>query len=322
VTHACGGSKYNRLALMGLDREYSLRDVPCPVCESSRYRVLYPSTLGDDLPVFGYDFSPAHSRTYRVVACDDCSHGYCSPRALDLFAAYEDVEDASYLENRDQRLATSRLAIAKIREWFDRGRLLDIGCSTGDFLSMAREHYDVEGLELSRWAVDLARAKGLKVHDCRLSGIKESERFDIITLWGVIEHFDEPRIEVEQIRRLLKPGGCVFLWTGDIQSSTARVFGKRWWWYQGQHIQIFSERSLVRLFQDHGFEKIWIGRYPYVMVLKSVAKSMMRYPIAGRIMRGLVDTLRLQRVSVTFRLPGEMFAVFRKAHIPAQAVPR
>ena len=82
--------------------------------------MLYPSTLGDDLPVFGYDFSPAHSRTYRVVACDDCSHGYCSPRALDLFAEYEDVEDASYLENRDQRLATSRLAIAKIREWFDR----------------------------------------------------------------------------------------------------------------------------------------------------------------------------------------------------------
>ena len=294
--------------------------------------MLYPSTLGDNLPVFGYDFSPEHNRTYRVVACDDCSHGYCSPRALDLFAAYEDVEDASYLENRDQRLATSRLAIARIRDWFDRGRLLDIGCSTGDFLSVAREYYEVEGLELSSWAVDLARAKGLSVHNSRISAIKESERFDIITLWGVIEHFDEPRIEVEQMHRLLKPGGCVFLWTGDIRSSTARLFGRRWWWYQGQHIQMFSQRSLVRLFEDHGFERIWIGRYPYVMVLRSVAKSMMRYPIAGWIMRWFVDTLRLHDISVTFRLPGEMFAAFRRKHsdaarhdVPnssAQAVPR
>lgn len=295
-----------------VDRSSDLKHIPCPVCESARYRVLHRSTLGNDLPVFGYDFSPAHSRTYRVVSCDNCSHGYCSPRALDLFAAYEDVEDASYLENRDQRLATSRLAIAKIREWTARGRLLDIGCSTGDFLTVAREHYDVEGLELSRWAVQLARAKALKVHDCRLSAIPESERFDILTLWGVIEHFDEPRVEVEQMYRLLKPGGCVFLWTGDIRSSTARLLGKRWWWYQGQHIQMFSKQSLVRLFEDHGFEKVWIGRYPYVMVLRSVAKSMMRYPIAGATMRWFVETLRLHDVSVTFRLPGEMFAVFRR----------
>ncbi len=298
--------------LRPVGRSSDLKDVPCPVCESSRYRVLYPSTLGDDLPVFGYDFSPAHNRTYRVVACDDCSHVYCSPRPLDLFARYDDVEDAPYLENRDQRLATSRLAIARIRQWFDRGHLLDIGCSTGDFLEVAREHYDVEGLELSRWAVDVARSKALKVHNCRLSAIQEPERFDIITLWGVIEHFDEPRIEVEHVHRLLKPGGCVFLWTGDIHSSTARLLGRRWWWYQGQHIQMFSERSLVRLFEDRGFEKTWIGRYPYVMVLRSVAKSMMRYPIAGRIMRWFVDTLRLHDVSVTFRLPGEMFAAFRK----------
>jgi len=274
--------------------------------------VLHPSTLGDELPVFGYDFSPAHNKTYRVVACDDCSHGYCSPRALDLFAGYRDVKDASYLENREQRLATSRLAVARIRESFDRGRLLDIGCSTGDFLTVAREHYAVEGLELSGWAVELARAQGLKVRSCRLNAIDESERFDIVTLWGVIEHFDEPRNEVEQMHRLLKPGGGVFLWTGDIQSSTARLFGKRWWWYQGQHIQMFSEQSLVRLFEDHGFEKIWIGRYPYVMVLRSVAKSMMRYPIAGSVTKWFVDSFRLHDISVTFRLPGEMFASFRK----------
>jgi SAM-dependent methyltransferase len=160
--------------------------------------------------------------------------------------------------------------------------------------------------------VDLARAKGLKIHDYRLHAIQASGSFDVVTLWGVIEHFDEPRVEAEQMRRLLKPGGFVFLWTGDIQSSTARLFGRRWWWYQGQHIQMFSERSLVKLFEDQGFERVWIGRYPYVMVLKSVAKSMMRYPIAGRVMRWLVDTLRLHDVTVTFRLPGEMFAVFRK----------
>jgi len=290
----------------------AIKDIPCPVCGSSRYRVLYPSTLGDDLPVFGYDFSPEHNRTYRVVACEDCSHGYCSPRPPDLYVGYHDVQDAPYLENREQRILTSKLAVARIRQWLDRGRLLDIGCSTGDFLTVAREHFEVEGLELSRWAVDLARGKGLKIHDYRLSAIQASGSFDVVTLWGVIEHFDEPRIEAEQMHRLLKPGGLVFLWTGDIRSSTARLFGRRWWWYQGQHIQMFSERSLVKLFEDHGFERVWIGRYPYVMVLKSVAKSMMRYPIAGRVMRWLVDTLRLQDVTVTFRLPGEMFAVFRK----------
>jgi len=285
---------------------------PCPLCGRDGHRQLFPDTLGSQLPQFGYDFTPAHMRTYRVLFCRECRHGYASPRPARLWQRYEGVEDPAYLKRQPERLVSARRVLRRIIRYRTAGRLLDIGCATGDFLSEARRHFDVEGLELSGWAAEIARARGLTVHCATLGDFKPVAPYDLLTLWGVIEHFEEPGEEIRRMHALLRDGGLVCLWTGDLLSWPARLFGRQWWYIQGQHLQIFSRRSLRSAFAQGGFQEVWVGRYPHVTTLGSVAKSLTRYRAAGWAARWLARHPLLSGLKVTLALPGEMFAIFRK----------
>ena len=285
---------------------------PCPICGRQEHTELYPDTLGDQLPQFGYDFTPDHMRTYRVVFCRNCRHGFSSPRPAQLWQQYEKVEDLAYLHRQKERIISAQRVIRRILRYRSSGRLLDIGCATGDFLSVARERLQVEGMELSGWAAEIARGRGLTVHRSDLARFKPVQPFDILTLWGVIEHFEHPTEEVRRMHRLLRRGGLVCLWTGDIVSWLARLLEKRWWYIQGQHLQFFSRASLEALFVQAGFQKVWIGRYPHVTTLGSIAKSLKRYSPLGTIAERLLSLPVLSGRLVTLALPGEMFAIFRK----------
>ena len=292
--------------------ETELTEFPCPICNSTEHRVLYPDTLGSQLPEFGYDFSPRHSDHYRVVRCRHCRHAYCSPRSVDLHRSYVDVEDREYLKNEAQRVATARKVLEVIRRFKSAGRLLDVGCAPGDFLDVAKQYYEAEGLELSQWSARIAMQSGHIIHTCRLSELQPPVSYAIITMWGVIEHFEFPAVEITEIHRLLKDKGIVCLWTGNIDSLPSRLLGAKWWYIQGQHIQFFSRESLDKLFQDHGFTRLYLGRYPYIMSLPSVAKSLARYPFLGVIAQGLFGRQKFENLRITFRLPGELFAIFQK----------
>ena len=287
-------------------------DFPCPICGSNDHRLLYPDTLKNDFPRFGYEFSAGHTRTYRIVMCENCGHAYCSPRPLDIWKHYHDVEDKAYLGCQPQRISTARKVLKKMLQFKKSGRLLDIGCATGDFLSVARDFYEVEGLELSRWTSRIALGRGLIVHSCTLDALKPAKPYDVMTLWGVIEHFEDPAREIQKMARLLNQGGYVCLWTGDIKSIPSKVLGKKWWYVQGQHIQYFSQRSLRKIFSQNGFEHVWSGLYPYVMTMDSISGSLNRYPLIGKLSKYVLKQPFLSSRMLTLALPGEMFAIFRK----------
>lgn len=284
----------------------------CPICGSRRSVILFPDTLKSELPSFDYNFGPAHSRTYQIIKCLDCSHGYTSSVPHNVFQNYQDIQDYVYLKNEKQRIETANKVIKDLVRHAPTGRLLDIGCATGDFLSVASKYYWVEGLELSNWSANIAKSKGFIVHTCKLESLSPSYCFDVITLWGVIEHFQNPHQEIAHIYRLLTAQGIVSLWTGDITSILSYVLGKKWWWIQGQHIQLFSKRSLRKLFLENGFEEIKVGLYPYTTTMQSLSNSLRRYPFITKLTEKILNNKYLSNMKVTFRLPGEMFAIFRK----------
>lgn len=298
-----------------------LLEVPCPVCSADDPVVLYPDTLGANPPLFGYKWVPGIRKMYRVVRCNACGHAYCSPRLENMYQHYEDVLDEEYLKNEPLRVATAKNVLPVIRKHRPTGRLLDVGCSTGDFLTAARESYDVEGLELSRRALGIARGRGLAVHALTLKDYVESAKpFDVITLWGVIEHLEHPCDELERINRLLKPDGIVCLWTGDMGSLYSKVFGQAWWYMIGQHIQFFSKKSMDEAMGRCGFERAYMGVYPYVMSFRYLAVSLSRYPVIGDVARAAFKWTGLDKRTFILRKSDEMFAIYRKSRdIPARA---
>lgn len=290
--------------------------VPCPVCRSNDVRVWYHSQISDVNEVsFSYTFQPRHMRTFQVVRCMACTHAYCSPLPDEIAAHYEDVVDDEYLRHRNSRLLSSREVIRSILKRGGSGRLLDIGCATGDFLDAARESgFDTEGLELSSWSSKIAREKGLIVHQERLEAFtsRNEGRFDVITLIGVIEHFSEPAAEMERIRRLLRPGGMVVLWTGDVDSITSRLTGRRWWYWQGQHIQYFTRRSLELLCSRSGLETVGVERYPFAATSQTINNSLRRYPLHGLLSRLVSPAFALKPIW-NLRIPGELLLFARRS---------
>lgn len=290
-----------------------LIEVDCPVCSANDYKVVFPDTLGPNPPVFGYKWVPEVRKMYRAVRCKACGHMYCSPRLEDMYKHYKDVIDECYLLNEGLRVQTARYVVETIRRFVPSGRMLDVGCSTGDFLWAAKDHYDVEGLELSQWATEVARKRDLNIHVKKLEDMNESHgTYDVVTMWGVIEHLEHPKREMRHVNRLLNKGGVACFWTGDADSFYAKLMGRRWWYILGQHIQFFSWKSMDRLMEDSGFERVHKGIYPYVISCEYLAVSLSRYFLVGTLAKVFFKLFGLEKRKFILKKSDEMFGIYRK----------
>lgn len=289
--------------------------LPCPVCGGHATHQMYPADITSPEQVsFSYTFSPAHSKTFQVMRCDSCTHVFCGPIPNDIASNYQEVVDEEYLRHSDSRRMSAVAVLSALRRRQSQGRLLDIGCATGDFLLAAKEqNFSVEGIELSLWSSKIARDRGLSVHREYLDAFAPKHRgeYDVATLWGVIEHFAHPRRELRNIADLLRPGGLLALWTGDVDSTTSRLLGRKWWYWQGQHIQYFTERSLKQLVREAGLEPVATKLYPFAASLETVSNSLRRYR-SRDLLLSLVKPLFRVKPTWHLRIPGEMFFLARK----------
>lgn len=289
--------------------------ITCPVCGSNDYISLYPDTLGTDIAPYDYAFSPNHMRTYEIVRCQSCTHCFCIIPHNHLWENYQSVIDFEYLARQEAHILTAQKVVEVMARYIERGMLLDIGCATGDFLSVAQKKYSVEGLELSQWSSDIAKERGFNVHTCTIDKLSTDTKYDIITLWAVIEHFESPQDQLEKISKLLNPGGFVCIWTHDSNSWIARFMGKYWWHKTGQHIQLFSKRSLNLLFINAGFTPVAMERYPFTTNLKSMSKTFYRYNYVKLLSKLALENGLVKDTIITLRIPGEMFAIYQKKKV-------
>jgi 2-polyprenyl-3-methyl-5-hydroxy-6-metoxy-1,4-benzoquinol methylase len=286
----------------------------CPVCNSSDVVQLYPANVELSKLSFTYTKTPDSNKTFRSVRCKKCMHVFCSPIPKNIYKNYEDVVDRQYLNYMDSLRISAGLVLPIIVKYKPKGRLLDVGCATGEFLTVAKDFgYSVEGLELSKWSSGIARKKGLRVYTESLKALakKYPGCFDVVTLFGVIEHFEFPLEELGFLNTLLKPGGVLVIWTGDINSIMSKLLGRRWWYWQGQHIQYFSHKSLNHLAKVSGLKHIKTATYPFVATYGLMNNYLGRYYLRSWLMRFLKPVFLLKPIWV-LRLPGEMLWIGRK----------
>ena len=137
-----------------------------------------------------------------------------------------------------------------------RGRLLDVGCNEGRGMNIYRQNgFDSEGLELNEKAAQDARMAGFTVHTQTLEEFKPDEPFDIIVLSNVLEHAPNPKEMLENVYRVLKPGGQVWISCPNSQSWLRKLFGRAWInWHVPFHLFHFSGKTLAQLLERSGFE--------------------------------------------------------------------
>ena len=138
------------------------------------------------------------------------------------------------------------------------GRLLDVGCGSGDWLALMRGlGWQGVGVDFDENAVKVARARGLEV----TCGALEQQNypdgsFDALTLSHVIEHVPDPVQTLAECLRILKPGGTLVVLTPNASSFSHRRFKQDWRGLEPpRHLHIFSNQSLAALLARAGFKR-------------------------------------------------------------------
>lgn len=168
----------------------------------------------------------------------------------------------------------------------DAATWLDVGCDHGFFLDDVRRYgLSVMGVEPAEQARSYAAGIGLEVHR-DLQDVQGS--FDVISLWHVLEHIEDPRTMLVRLRGLLRERGVLAVRVPDAASFWSRVLKHRWIWFQPEnHAVHYSAHALQHLLVTSGFTIVTMRRQR-----PNDRLTRRSYHLARAVMRGAFGTSR------------------------------
>jgi SAM-dependent methyltransferase len=137
-----------------------------------------------------------------------------------------------------------------------RPRVLDVGCATGALLAALRDRgWEAQGVEISEAQARYGEARsGLPIYAGTLeSAAFPAASFDLVHASHLIEHLNSPASFLDEVARVLAPGGLLALTTPNADGFQARLLGPRWRSAIYDHLYLFSLRSLRALLKSRGF---------------------------------------------------------------------
>jgi 2-polyprenyl-3-methyl-5-hydroxy-6-metoxy-1,4-benzoquinol methylase len=303
--------------------EATLETVACRLCGSPRSRHMHS----------GPDYFMRLPGVFHLVRCEECSLLYQNPRPpLAEIGRYYPDHYGSYgsaqagLRTRSGLMGRIiRRGMNKRCHFLDRAvparagrprRHLDVGCASGLFMEAMQGHgWQVEGVELNETAARTTSARlGVPVFTGPFEEAHYPDAsFDAVTMWDVLEHFHDPLASLRELRRIVRPGGALFVRVPNAASYVARLCGRYWVGYDlPRHMTVFTPKTLRRALTQAGFEQI-VHAYTsgsYLVLLHSLRFAMDDSRVspqrAAAIHRVLLHPVMRALVWVPFRLADQL----------------
>lgn len=212
----------------------------CPICKNTKIHLL-----------------PIYERAH-LAQCNSCGFVFSIliPEQKELVAHYTHYPRGGDL---------SPITIKRYNELLDKfesfrktNKLLDYGCSNGQFLEIAAKRgWEIYGLEFAGECFDNCARKGIKVF--LLDNLPQElfrEEFDIITSFEVIEHINNPCDKIQLIRKMLRKNGLFYFTTPNF-NSLSRRFLKGKWNVIGypEHLSYYTPKTIHQLLYNNEFRK-------------------------------------------------------------------
>jgi len=244
-------------------------------------------TLNNNLYLTVKDYSVSKEQ-FNLYKDDEIDLVYTYPQpGANQLSKYYDSED--YISHTDGKRSlfekvyqlvkniALKNKIRLINNLSDKGNLLDIGAGTGDFLIAAnKDGWNITGIEPNEKAKTIAIKKGVQFVEN--TNVLQSNSFDVITMWHVLEHVPDVQKQIQELERLLKPNGSILIAVPNFNSFDAKYYGKFWAAFDApRHLWHFSKTAIKVLFEREGLQLKKVVPMPfdafYVSLLSEKYKS-------------------------------------------------
>jgi SAM-dependent methyltransferase len=277
----------------------------CAICDTDAWDwELYPETLGADAATYER-FSARRIPDgvhYRLVRCRKCGLVRSDPILPDSELAR--LYQGSSLIYAEESTYAGATYARYLRECLDllptRDRLLEIGCGSGFFLerALAFGFAEVYGVEPSREALQHAApaVRSRIQNEVFREGLFPPDHFSLVCAFQVFDHMADPNAVLQACRRILHPGCLALFINHDAGAWTNRILGERSPIVDIEHIYLYDQRTMARIFRKNGFQ---------VLRVFSVTNSYPLYywcrmaPLPANLKRKLLPRLKQSRLGRT-----------------------
>ena len=268
----------------------------CPLCHSDEIR--------EYLNVADHFLT---SDKFELVKCSQCGFLFTQDHpGIEETDRY--YESAGYISHNDSAGGLSASIYRIAREFMlkrkrklvcsasglNKGSILDIGSGTGHFLSEMKEKgWLAKGIEINDKAREFSIAEfNLEVLPHGSIGSLPSESFDAITLWHVLEHFQDPFSYAAEIARLLKPQGVCLVALPNCSSFDARHYKEFWAAYDvPRHLWHFTPDTFKLFAKKRGFDICSVRALPLDVFYISILSEKYKKTVLNYI-RGIINGMR------------------------------
>lgn len=208
--------------------------------------------------------------TFTLMQCSTCRLVFLADITIDE-AYYKKYYDTGYYESR----ATDNLisqAVTKLTHWSRQQKnkyllksapkrtqalkILDVGSGDGSFLESLDEHsFEKYGIEINKEGIALSRGEKFTLYEKDITEIDfGKKKFDIITLWHVLEHLTNPRLVFKKMHEILADDGIIVFATPNTDSLGFHL-GKKYWFHldSPRHLMLFNMKTVQFVCEKTGF---------------------------------------------------------------------
>ena len=220
-------------------------DIHCCVCDNknpSDFKVLY------------------QKEKFSVVECNKCSFTFIPPyfRKQISYENYKDENVANAVRNGNNfvKIERHKLRYNLIKKYKPSGSLFDLGAGWGHFMLTGQMlGYDVFGIEISEQPYLYSKNDlKLPVDHIDFFDMKEDKKFDIVTMWDVLEHIDKADDVIAKCARITAKDGYIVIQVPQIDSYFAKKHKDNWKMMGLDHVNYFGKKTITQLLKKHGYE--------------------------------------------------------------------
>ncbi|QQS38598.1 class I SAM-dependent methyltransferase [Candidatus Woesebacteria bacterium] len=229
----------------------------CKYCKSDKYKHLFE--------VNGKD----------IVECLECGLVRTNCRDFEKYDNYH-RDDKEYRSDEELFKNIFIRRFQTISRYKKKGKILDIGSSTGTMLSIFKDHgWQVWGVEPSA-SFKYANKKGIKTTNSTFEKAKlPLNYFDVVIMNHTFEHVEDPVAVVKKIYAVLKIKGLVYIDVPNFGGFDAKIRGNNWGYLMpNEHVHHFTPNTLKMIIRKAGFEIVWWGSWSGIFDVASIGALM------------------------------------------------